>query len=216
MPSTTLTVNAGQAQAYESVVRALTTAGAAVKSQIPPQRAHFAISQKAWGVPTGLDGAVAVQQAADGRSIVTVDTKLSAGSVLVIAAMGLVALFLALAVWGGIGFMFWLVAVGLQLLISGVSVPGQVQRRIETAIHATAGGQVAAGGVAAAPAVVAPAAPPQTPVAPAAAAPTQAGPAPNGGDDVYTQIKKLSELKAAGALTAEEFDAKKAELLKRI
>jgi hypothetical protein len=216
MPSTSLTINAGQTQTYESVLRALATAGAAVKSQIPPQRAHFTVSEKAWGFPTGIEGDVGVQPAGDGRSIVTVETKLSSGTVLVIAAIGLVALFLALAVWGGFGFMLWLVAVGLQVWVSGVSAPGQAQRRIENAIHATAGSQVAAGAVAVAPAVITPPAPPQAPTAPVPAAPIQSGPARDSGDDVYTQIKKLSELKAAGALTSEEFDAKKAELLKRI
>ncbi len=44
-----------------------------------------------------------------------------------------------------------------------------------------------------------------------AAAPPQAAPA--GGTDVVTELKKLADLKAAGALTDDEFVAAKAKLL---
>jgi hypothetical protein len=48
--------------------------------------------------------------------------------------------------------------------------------------------------------------------APAAPAP----PAASAGDDVIEQIKKLGELRDAGLLTPEEFEAKKADLLSRL
>jgi len=58
----------------------------------------------------------------------------------------------------------------------------------------------------------------QTPVAPAAAAAAQAAAAPLGvkPEDVMATLEKLGELKSKGILTQEEFDAKKAELLKKL
>ncbi|KQO26726.1 hypothetical protein ASF11_03330 [Acidovorax sp. Leaf76] len=58
----------------------------------------------------------------------------------------------------------------------------------------------------------------QTPVAPAAAAAAQAAAAPAGvrPDEVMATLEKLGELKSKGILTQEEFDAKKAELLKKL
>ncbi|CAN7555241.1 SPFH domain-containing protein [Acidovorax sp. LjRoot117] len=58
----------------------------------------------------------------------------------------------------------------------------------------------------------------QTPVAPAAAAAAQAAAVPAGvrPDEVMATLEKLGELKSKGILTQEEFDAKKAELLKKL
>jgi len=58
----------------------------------------------------------------------------------------------------------------------------------------------------------------QAPVAPAAAAAAQAAAAPVGvkPEDVMATLEKLGELKSKGILTQEEFDAKKAELLKKL
>ncbi len=52
--------------------------------------------------------------------------------------------------------------------------------------------------------------------APAAAAPAPSSVAVVSAADVMTTLEKLGELKAKGILTAEEFDAKKAELLKKL
>jgi len=48
-----------------------------------------------------------------------------------------------------------------------------------------------------------------------AAAPVAAAPAAPG-EDAYAQIEKLHKLLTIGAITQDEFDAKKAELLSRI
>ena len=58
----------------------------------------------------------------------------------------------------------------------------------------------------------------QTPVAPAAAAAAQAAAAPVGvkPEDVMATLEKLGELKSKGILTDDEFNAKKAELLKKL
>ena len=55
----------------------------------------------------------------------------------------------------------------------------------------------------------------QTPNA-AAAAPAAAAAAAIRPEDVMATLEKLGELKAKGILTQEEFDAKKAELLKKL
>jgi hypothetical protein len=56
-----------------------------------------------------------------------------------------------------------------------------------------------------------------TPVSPASAPPpAPTAPAAAGAVDVTDQIAKLADLKERGAITQEEFDAKKAELLGRI
>ncbi len=51
--------------------------------------------------------------------------------------------------------------------------------------------------------------------APAAPAPT-APAAPTGTDDIFAKIERLAELRAKDILTAQEFEAKKAELLSRL
>jgi membrane protease subunit (stomatin/prohibitin family) len=58
----------------------------------------------------------------------------------------------------------------------------------------------------------------QTPVAPAAAAAAQAAAAPVGvrPEEVMATLEKLGDLKSKGILTQEEFDTKKAELLKKL
>lgn len=50
----------------------------------------------------------------------------------------------------------------------------------------------------------------------AAPAPAPAAPAPAATPDITVQLQQLAALRDAGVLTAEEFDAKKAELLARI
>jgi hypothetical protein len=60
---------------------------------------------------------------------------------------------------------------------------------------------------------------PRTPTAPApaVAAPAPAAPAPAGGsDDVTKTLASLAELRDSGAITPEEYEAKKRELLERI
>ncbi|HEX6887167.1 MAG TPA: SHOCT domain-containing protein [Candidatus Nanopelagicales bacterium] len=56
---------------------------------------------------------------------------------------------------------------------------------------------------------------PASPPAPAPAPATGPAPAP-GGDDVVARIRQLGELRDAGLLTDEEFEAKKADLLGRL
>ena len=51
---------------------------------------------------------------------------------------------------------------------------------------------------------------------PAAAAPAPRPAAPAEADDVFGKIERLAELHARGILTAQEFEAKKAELLGRL
>jgi hypothetical protein len=77
-------------------------------------------------------------------------------------------------------------------------------------------------GVAAAPAAPPSAEPPVAPLfdpapPPAYAAPTTSGLAPGASDDeIFTRIERLAELRKKDIITAEEFDAKKAELLARL
>ncbi|RYY52433.1 MAG: SHOCT domain-containing protein, partial [Comamonadaceae bacterium] len=52
--------------------------------------------------------------------------------------------------------------------------------------------------------------------APQAAAPAAAAAAGMRPEDVMATLEKLGELKAKGILTQDEFDAKKAELLKKL
>lgn len=56
------------------------------------------------------------------------------------------------------------------------------------------------------------AAPPPTP-APAAAAPAPAAPAASAKPDYMAELEQLASLQAAGVLTAEEFEAKKRQIL---
>src|SRR5262245_50992559 len=94
---------------------------------------------------------------------------------------------------------------------AGPSLVGTAARTAVIAGTATAvSGKVAAGQAAKAQAAAGGPPPEPNPPQAAAEAPPPTAVMP---DDVFDQLKKLGELRDAGILTQEEFDAKKAQLL---
>lgn len=218
--------------AYNQSLNALTLTNASSKGQImsqvtwqqPPQAARFeTICKSTWstlGFGIKYDGDLQVQAAAPGQVAARLNLKvnwgsamgliLSQGAVAVFAIMlnpyyGSFALFLIL---GTVGFTAWNVSSGM---------PEKVLEQVLKNLHG--GGTAAAQPPPQPQANFTPQPAPQqfTPQPqPATPAPT---PASSGGGDasaIMEQIKQLGSLRDAGVLTPEEFEAKKAELLKRI
>lgn len=212
--------------AYNQSLNALTLTNASSKGKImsqvtwqqPPQAARFeTVCKSTWstlGFGIKYDGDLQIQAAAPGQVAARFNLKVNWGSAMgLILSQGAVAIFLIMMnpyygsfalflILGTVGFTAWNVSSGM---------PEKILEEVIKNLHG--------GGTAAA----APQPAPQqsfTPQPPPAPAPTPApAPAPSGGGDaaaIMEQIKQLGGLRDAGVLTPEEFEAKKAELLKRI
>lgn len=214
-------------QSLNALTQTNSTSKGTIMSQVtwqqPPQAARFEMVCKSlWatlGFPIKYDGEIQIQASGQNQVAARFNLKANWGSamgliitqaaVAVFAIMlnpyyGSFALFLVL---GSIGFTAWNVSTGM---------PDKALEQIFTNLQ---GGGAAA-------------AVPQTPAQPAATysyvpqpqppstptPQTPPTPASSGGEAsaIMEQIKQLGSLRDAGVLTTEEFETKKAELLKRI
>jgi Short C-terminal domain len=219
-------------EAFNTALGAVAAEGGQVTWQNPPQAARFSLPYKSFWYTLNMtvryDGDFTITPVGNGQSTLNVGAKLDMGS-----AGGY---FIFQAIVGVLLLFLWVFPIGLLLAALGMfgaywSISNFVPRRVLKGLMTKMGGQA---GFAPPPAYVPPAAAPyQPPAAPPAytpppvsaappATPVAPPPAPvttSGGADpaaIMEQIKQLAALRDAGALTAEEFDAKKAELLARI
>lgn len=224
----------GSAQdAFTQAINALnatsTSSNGAISSvvswQQPPGAAKFeTVAKSVWstlGFAIKYDGDLSVQPSAPGQVTVRYGLKVQWGSALgLILTQGALVVFAAMVnpyvfafaiflIIGFMGFTAWNVASGM---------PEKMLQQVLKHFSGTPAGYAPQTYTPPtqpnAPPPVPP--PPAAAVAPAAAAsPAAAAP---GGDSavIMDQIKQLGSLRDAGVLTQEEFDAKKAELLKRI
>ncbi|MEJ0061261.1 MAG: SHOCT domain-containing protein [Terricaulis sp.] len=208
--------------AFAQGVQAIGISGGQVTWQSPPNAAKFLISKKSWWSTGGLamkyEGDFTVQRTGPTDVAARFALKIVWGSYVPLAltqVVGVVVLFFVnpyfqyylwmpfLLLIGALGYSAWMVSSNLP------------EKLLQDIVKNLQGGAPAMH----APAYVAPA--PQPAYAPAAPAPTPApAPAPAApsadASVIMEQIKQLAGLRDAGALTPEEFEAKKAELLKRI
>jgi multidrug transporter EmrE-like cation transporter len=206
----------GTAQdAYGQATRAITATGGEIMWQQPPGAAKFLLGYKnIWttgGIVLKYDGDLQVLPAGPGQVTARFALKLQWGSAVPLMLVQVFAVIIAAM------FNFYIAAFALILIIASVAytawnaASGVPDKVLEQIIKHLQGG-------APAPSYT----PPAQHYTPAPAAPQPApapAPAPAGGGDasaIMEQIKQLGSLRDAGVLTPEEFETKKAELLKRI
>jgi hypothetical protein len=216
-PDTTATVNADVATAFEQAVRAIEAAGGQVQWQAPPQSAQFYVRKKdMWntgGTTVGYRGELSVTPVAPEQSRVGVRASVDWPSTVPLLIATVVAVFIFVLfspAFLPFLLLFWLLAVAYTLWLVASKLPSDVSAGI---LKRLPGGSAAPGRTGLGAWLPSgqgrmPSPPPPSPVAPAAP------PAP--AQNLVEQIKQLAGLREAGILTVEEFEAKKAELLKRL
>lgn len=209
------------ADAYAQAIRALQQSQAEITWQQPPTSARFVLGKKdTWttgGVTIKYDGELQVQPAGPGQTSARFTLRINWGSFL---PLGLT-MFIAGLLLSVTNYMF--AVLGLPFILGLIALSAwQVSSGLPEKVLKDVIKNLQGGGPAPAQApqqTYSPPPPPQPqaytpppPVAPPAPAPA---PADNTAS-IVEQIKQLAGLRDAGAITADEFEAKKAELLKRI
>ncbi len=197
------------AEAFDYTSEALSAAGAALGAQSPPALIEFTLTQKDSNLGNTLDvvmpGRAVVAAAGDAKSSVTVSIEPATQFILYAAGIGLIAILFGNWFFGSLSGLFFLIVLGGEAYLFW-STFNKWPNDALAAIHARmrASDKVSGGEQASRPAapIFTPPAPSQPPAANAA--------------DIAEQIRHLAELRDQGHLTQDEFDAKKAELLKRI
>lgn len=213
--------------AYSQAVNAINAMGGQVLWQQPPTSAKFLLAKKDSWITGGLamkyDGDLQIQKSSPTQTTARVSLKLQWGSFVPLALTLLAFVF----VMGMFNIYFAVYGLFIMAILVGYSawqVSSQLPDKMLAQFFQTLSGAPAAaqqqGGFRPQPAPQPSYTPPPAPTA--APAPTPAPPpapvAGGGGDAavIMEQIKQLGGLRDAGVLTPEEFEAKKAELLKRI
>jgi Short C-terminal domain len=206
-------VNGSVAEASAVFADAVRAAGGTVSSQLPGQPIRFTIKRPGniWeGKNTPYEGTANLVPLSAGQTRIDVAVSCSAMFYLYLG-LGVIFVFL-LAYWlSPLIVLLGLVAVVWSAFQAAGPWAQEVANHVIAALPSAA--IAVAGASAPAPAATA---------APAAATSPAANPAPPhvsdpvGSADVADQLKKLGELHATGVLTDEEFQTKKAELLKRL
>lgn len=212
--------------AFNQALNALTLTNASSKGQImsqvtwqqPPQAARFeTVCKSVWatlGFAIKYDGDLQIQTVSPGQVAARFNLRLNWGSAMgLILSQGALAIFAIMMNPYYAGFALFLILGVMGFTAWNVS-SGMPDKALEQILRNLHGGGTAAAGVQPAPQQS------FTPQPPPAPAPTPApAPAASAGGDaaaIMEQIKQLGGLRDAGVLTPEEFEAKKAELLKRI
>jgi hypothetical protein len=195
------------AEAFDYTRGALQAAGATLGAQSAPALVEFTLTRKdmeTGSVEVLMPGRAVVAPAGDGQATVTLTIDPAAQFLLYAVGIGLAALLFGGFFLGTLNGLWFLIVLGGEAwLFWNVfnKWPGDALNAIRAKMQASS---AVSGG--------APITPPAAPIfTPSSAAPASANAA-----DVADQIRHLAELRDQGHLTQEEFDAKKAELLKRI
>lgn len=211
MPVTALyTVAMSPADAFAYTREALQAASAALGTQSPPALIEFTFTRKdvdTGSVEVAMPGRAVIAPAGDGHATVTLSIEPATQLILYAAGLGLAGLLFGGFLFGSLSNLWFLVVLGAEAYLFW-SIFNKWPHDALAAIHAKMGAsdKVSGGAV-----VSQPAAPIFTPPPSTGAKAGSANAA-----DIAEQIRHLAELRDQGHLTQEEFDAKKAELLKRI
>ncbi len=207
MPATAVyNIAMNPADAYEYTRQALQAAGAALGAQTAPTQIDFSLTRK--DAETGsmdvvMPGHAIFTAAGDGASQLTLSIEPATQFAAYAFAIGLVALVLGGWFFGGMNGLWFLIVVAAEAYLlwhifnKWPSAALDAIRQKMSASPAVSGGAP----------LVQPAA---TIFAPPGSSP------PPSAADIADQIRRLAELRDQGHITQDEFDAKKAELLKRI
>lgn len=204
-----------QNEAFDRSLQALQAAGCEVQWQGRPNDIKFGFVKKsAWstfGFPVSYSGDLSVARTAPRESLVRYNIKVNwntAWPVFISSLVVLVLLMMMNPYYMAFGLLLLIVALGG----SAWTLAGSIPQKTSAVIQA----QLKAGGLAQGYAPSPQPAPPQPPPRVDPAPPPEAARPAAGGDAVFDQIKKLAELRDMGAITAADFEAKKADLLARL
>jgi hypothetical protein len=216
------TLNGAPHDVFARALQVLGAENAELTWQQPPQGAKFVLTRKSmWstaGTSIKYDGDLQVTPAGPAQSTARIALKVQWGS-----AMPLLALQGGAVVVAAM-FNYYIAAFALIFIIGSLAITawsvssGIPEKALNDMMRVLQGG---ASVMAPAPAYAAPAPAPSpaaySPPAPQpAAAPAQAAPTQAEAAAIIEQIKQVASLRDAGAITPEEFEAKKKELLARI
>ena len=206
-------------------LQAIDTVKGKVMWQGPPQSLRFEVNYRSFLMTGGLnakyEGTVTLAPAGPRQTQARVDVKLSSSSLVPVIAIDAVCTMLLAVMSGPMGAMMLLLGLGVtayQVWALSSNISRDLTDKVQRAISETAFGAPAVAPIVP-PAGVRPPMPTPAPVpapepspAPAPAPDPVPAPAPN----VVEQLRQLGELRALGVVTDAEFEAKKAELLKRL
>lgn len=219
------TFNGEPSDGFAQVVNAINAMGGQVLWQQPPTAAKFFLPKKdTWntgGFTMKYDGDLQIQRSAPNQTTARVSLKLQWGSFLPLA-LTYAAFVFVMAMFNYMFALYGFFIGAILIAFAAWQVSSQLPDKILAELFRNLGGAPAAPAYAPGPATQRPSYTPQ-PATPVLAPTPAPAPAPaaaaSGGDNTATiveQIKQLAGLRDAGAITPEEFEAKKAELLKRI
>lgn len=240
------TINADLTSAYGIAMQTLQGAGAQVQWQSPPQTIKFVISKRDFWVTNWLrvrfDGDVTIAPVGTRQASVTVSCRpqslaplIGVGAAATIAAAFLsvmYGLFMIVVIIGAVGVAF-------QVFTVNGRMPRDIAQGLVLSMQQRSGGIPVASAAAYAPApqyaqpqyvpppppFAPPPPPPPAPFAPTAPPPPvvaapppppPASPPAANAASIVDQMRQLTALRDMGALSVEEFEAKKAELLRRL
>jgi hypothetical protein len=206
MPATVqFNVAMSPAEAFDYSLQALQASGVPIITQTPPVHLEFSVTRR--DAETGtldaiMPGRALVAATAEGHSTVTFVIDAATQFVVYAVGLGLAALLVGSLLFGNFGGLWFLaVLAGEAYLFWAIYVkwPTDALNMIRTKMQASSA--VSAGSKVVEQVAIKFGTPPSQQAA---------------GGDIADQIRKLAELRSQGYLTQEEFDAKKAELLKRM
>lgn len=213
------TLNGAPHDVFARALQVLGAENAELTWQQPPQGAKFVLTRKSmWstaGTSIKYDGDLQVTPAGPAQSTARIALKVQWGS-----AMPLLALQGGAVVVAAM-FNYYIAAFALIFIIGSLAITawsvssGIPEKALNDMMRVLQGGAPV---MAPAPAYAAPAAysPPAQPAPQPATTPVQAAPTQAEAAAIIEQIKQVASLRDAGAITPEEFEAKKKELLARI
>ncbi len=217
------TLNGAPHDVFARALQVLGAENAELTWQQPPRGAKFVLTRKSmWstaGTSIKYDGDLQVTPAGPAQSTARIALKLQWGS-----AMPLLALQGGAVVVAAM-FNYYIAAFALIFIIGSLAITawsvssGIPEKALNDMMRVLQGGAPV---MAPAPAYAAPApspapySPPAQPAPQPAATPAQAAPTQAEAAAIIEQIKQVASLRDAGAITPEEFEAKKKELLARI
>jgi hypothetical protein len=221
---TQATVNLDAATTFQHAVQAIQSAGGQIHWQSPPQSAQFTIRKKESGMEVGFHGDLSVSQLAPQQSMVRADVRVNWSTTVPILISGVVTVIVVI-IFGNLFFPFIFVYfypfIMLLALLTAAYSAWQLGSKLPRDIAEEILGKLQSASAAAAPRTAGWFGLGAFKRQDSAGFPAQAGspePPPRAEQtpNVFDQIKQLAELRDAEAITAEEFESKKAELLKRL
>lgn len=220
------TFNGEPADAFGQAVNAINAMGGQVLWQQPPTSAKFFLPKKdSWttgGFTMKYDGDIQIQKSSPTQTTARVTLKLQWGSFLPLALTMLAFVFF-MGLWNIYFAYYGGFIMAILVAYSAWQMSSQLPDKMLAQFFQTLSGAPTASTATAQQGGFKPQSAPQPSYTPQPATPAPIptpapAPAAGGGDAavIMEQIKQLGSLRDAGVLTADEFEAKKAELLKRI